>query len=193
MKASRKKQQKRYATVEDFAVGCVKKGVYRGTEFWATDDGKKIFLRCRLTNQLYVAAQIRQSQIHKQPSLGGTKKKYVYGHKYVTICVNEKPTTVTVSKLVAIAHVPNPNPETYDIVMHLDETLDEEGFQSNAANNLKWGTRTQNHEDCCAKNRFVTPKFIMRPEKQCPHCGVWFKPLNYGRWHGDKCKKKPRK
>lgn len=30
------------------------------------------------------------------------------------------------------------------------------------------------------------------PKIECPHCGIMASPANYGHWHGDKCKMKPR-
>jgi hypothetical protein len=31
-----------------------------------------------------------------------------------------------------------------------------------------------------------------RTEVTCPHCGIACHPPQYGRWHGDRCKKRPR-
>src|SRR5690348_10345343 len=31
-----------------------------------------------------------------------------------------------------------------------------------------------------------------RTEVTCPHCGLACHPPQYGRWHGDRCKKRPR-
>lgn len=70
------------------------------------------------------------------------------GHLQVTLCQNNKPATVLVHRLVAIAFVPNPldNP----LVCHKDDDP-----QNNAPQNLYWGTRLDNARDMVERDRQV--------------------------------------
>jgi hypothetical protein len=55
----------------------------------------------------------------------------------IRVRINSK--WLQVSRLVALAWVKNPNPDIYDIVMHLDNNP-----ENNHYKNLKWGTQSQN-------------------------------------------------
>ena len=39
-------------------------------------------------------------------------------------------------------------------------------------------------------NTLNDPEWIEKHHKTCPHCGKYVSPKVYGRWHGDRCKKK---
>jgi hypothetical protein len=46
---------------------------------------------------------------------------------------------------------------------------------------------------CDPKNRKTLSEARLKtPKKECAHCGVYVDPGNYGKSHGDKCKKKPK-
>lgn len=53
-----------------------------------------------------------------------------------------------ISRLVALAWVPNPKPEEYNVVMHLDNNP-----LNNYYKNLKWGTMAMNNEQCRLEGR----------------------------------------
>ena len=55
----------------------------------------------------------------------------------IRVRINSK--WLQVSRLVALAWVKNPNPDIYDVVMHLDNNP-----ENNYYKNLKWGTQSQN-------------------------------------------------
>ena len=60
----------------------------------------------------------------------------------------DKTLQVGISRLVAIAWVPNPKPEEYDVVMHLDNNP-----LNNHYKNLKWGTQKQNIQQAIREGR----------------------------------------
>ena len=54
-----------------------------------------------------------------------------------------------ISRLVALAWVPNPKPEEYNVVMHLDNNP-----LNNYYKNLKWGTQGMNIQQAVCEGRF---------------------------------------
>ncbi len=91
---------------------------------------------------------------HSQSKNG---KKYCYGHRGVSIRTPSAPNTTTlVSRLVALAWIPNPN--NLSLVCHKDETLDENGFLNNSVDNLYWGTYADNSIDSLRKGRVMGEK-----------------------------------
>ena len=71
-------------------------------------------------------------------------KKGKYGHSMVGLSKNNKSKKFQIHRLVAIHFVPNP--ENKPEVCHVDNSLDENGFLDNSANNLIWGTHKENCE-----------------------------------------------
>jgi len=73
------------------------------------------------------------------------KERILKTHKrvngYIFICLHKDKElfTVDVHRLVAQAFVPNPCPEKYHYVLHLDDNQ-----QNNVYTNLKWGTQKEN-------------------------------------------------
>jgi hypothetical protein len=61
-----------------------------------------------------------------------------------------------VSRLVALAWVPNPHPEIYDVVMHLDNNP-----SNNYYKNLKWGTQSQNIAQAYRDGNLKTPSALI--------------------------------
>lgn len=116
---------------------------YLGFRFFATPCGQ--IWRQNPSKGFYKMSQIKQSQTKNN-------KKYFYGHTYIGLYQKDmKRTTVTVSKLIAIAFIPNPL--NLPIVMHKDETLNANGLLDNSASNLMWGTRAENVQDRVNKKR----------------------------------------
>lgn len=68
------------------------------------------------------------------------------GRLRVQLRKNGKVYKYQVSRLVAIAHIPNP--ENKPLVMHLDNNP-----QNNHFSNLKWGTQSENMQQMVAENR----------------------------------------
>lgn len=62
-----------------------------------------------------------------------------YGYYYCGIVVNGKRVTMRVHRVIALTWIPNPDPEKYTIVMHIDNNK-----QNNNIDNLKWGTISEN-------------------------------------------------
>ncbi|UVY47778.1 MAG: zinc-binding loop region of homing endonuclease [Bacteriophage sp.] len=56
-------------------------------------------------------------------------------------------------RLLALAWVPNPNPNEYHIVRHLDDDP-----LNNKLSNLRWGTPKMNTHDCIRNGNFFLPK-----------------------------------
>lgn len=67
-------------------------------------------------------------------------------HTNVTLSLNAIHFRISVHRLVAIHFLPNPN--NYPIVLHEDDN----GF-NNCVTNLKWGTQSQNIQDCHNRGR----------------------------------------
>lgn len=65
---------------------------------------------------------------------------------YERVCLGSK-FREFVHKLVAIAFIPNPN--NYPVVRHRDDNR-----KNNVAENLVWGTQSDNIQDCIAHGRF---------------------------------------
>lgn len=65
---------------------------------------------------------------------------------YERVCLGSK-YRFFVHKLVALAFIPNPN--NYPVVRHRDDNR-----QNNVADNLLWGTQSDNIQDCIAHGRF---------------------------------------
>ena len=74
-------------------------------------------------------------------SLLNDEGKYVYGYLH---------------RLVALAWVKNPNPDIYDIVMHLDNNP-----ENNHYKNLKWGTQSQNILQAYRDGNLKTPSALI--------------------------------
>lgn len=68
-------------------------------------------------------------------------------HGYLTVCLGRGNRRL-VSRLVAIAFIPNPN--NLPLVRHLDDDP-----LNNHVDNLAWGTQTDNMQDCVRHGRLV--------------------------------------
>lgn len=68
----------------------------------------------------------------------------------IRVRINSK--WLQVSRLVALAWVKNPNPDIYDVVMHLDNNP-----ENNYYKNLKWGTQSQNILQAYREGNLKTP------------------------------------
>ena len=79
----------------------------------------------------------KSGYIHDDRSHNGCKNTHPYIGKVYKY---------QVSRLVAIAHIPNP--ENKPLVMHLDNNP-----QNNHFSNLKWGTQSENMQQMVAENR----------------------------------------
>lgn len=92
------------------------------------------------------AGKVRSNRSKRwlKPSIGSNSKR-CGSYKYLR--VNVKPdgkdhcTRTKVSRLVALAWVPNPKPNKYNVVMHLDNNP-----LNNYYKNLKWGNQAENNE-----------------------------------------------
>ena len=86
-----------------------------------------------------------------KPSIGSNSKR-CGSYKYLRVNVRPSDkdhcTRTKISKLVALAWVPNPKPEEYNVVMHLDNNP-----LNNYYKNLKWGTMAMNNEQCRLEGR----------------------------------------
>ena len=71
-------------------------------------------------------------------------RKGKYGHAMIGLSKDNKSSKFQVHRLVAIHFVPNP--ENKPEVCHKDNTLNENGFLDNSAENLIWGTHKENCE-----------------------------------------------
>lgn len=84
------------------------------------------------------------------------RNKYLAQHKVgrywmVTLSNKGKRKTCLVHRLVAQAHIPNP--DGYDYVLHRDDDAD-----NNLTSNLRWGTLVDNQEDAKRNNRNAMAK-----------------------------------
>ena len=72
-----------------------------------------------------------------------SKRKGTYKYPRVNVKPDNKKscTRTKISKLVALAWVPNPKPEEYNVVMHLDNNP-----LNNYYKNLKWGNQAENNK-----------------------------------------------
>lgn len=105
-------------------------------QYFATVDGQIYTLH--RSGRYVVKAAVKQCQTKRG-------KKYQYGHTYISLYAEGTGTTVTVSKLIALALLPNPN--NYPLALHLDETLNSHGLLDNSSSNLYWGTYQDNAND----------------------------------------------
>lgn len=78
-------------------------------------------------------------------------RKGGYKHLRVVLCtyLMKHKLSINVSRLVALAWVPNPKPEEYNVVMHLDNNP-----LNNYYKNLKWGTQSINIQQAVREGRF---------------------------------------
>ena len=67
-----------------------------------------------------------------------------YGHAQVSLFDGNKNKRFQIHRLVAVHFIPNPDAKPE--VCHIDNTLDENGFLDNSAENLMWGTHKENCE-----------------------------------------------
>lgn len=72
----------------------------------------------------------------------------------IRVRINSK--WLQVSRLVALAWVKNPNPDIYDVVMHLDNNP-----ENNYYKNLKWGTQSQNILQAYRDGNLKTPSALI--------------------------------
>ena len=157
------------------------KAEYKGYEYYATPEGQ-IFTYHEATGYFVKKHQIKQAQTK---IYNGVKKCYAYGHSFISLYRNEgknpKQTTVTVSKL--IAHALIPNPQNLPFALHKDETLTN-GLLSNHVSNLFWGDAKSNSADAKSKGRMKNngqgPR-LQNKTQQCPCCLNMFRPSNIGR------------
>lgn len=61
------------------------------------------------------------------------------GYLFVRLCKNGKTENKRINRLVAEAYIPNPNPNNYDTVDHIDFDI-----TNNCVNNLQWMSRHEN-------------------------------------------------
>ena len=82
------------------------------------------------------------------------KKTYVTdtGHERIVLRNSSGVHSTYVSRLVAIAYIPNPN--NLPVVMHLDDI-----GTHNHVDNLKWGTHKENTWDSINKGRWSNPPY----------------------------------
>lgn len=141
----------------------------------------EIWKSTHIRNDYEVSNMGRVRRIKRDPKRYG-KYTYINGQKQRYVLVRLAGKTVTLHRLVAIAHLPNPQNKPY--VCHRDNNT-----YNNCVDNLYWGNASENtkqaHNDGLIK--VVTP-FVKLVE--CPYCK---KALNYGnakRWHFENCKYK---
>lgn len=89
---------------------------------------------------------------------------------------------VLLHRLVAIAHIPNPN--NYPLVMHKDNDT-----TNNSVDNLMWGTASMNTKQAY-KDGLINHKTPYKQLEQCPNCGKVGNLPNMRRWHFQNCKQK---
>lgn len=77
------------------------------------------------------------------------------GYLYImaTNQITNRQTRLSVHRAVALSWVDNPNPEVYDIVMHLDDNR-----QNPHADNLQWGTQKMNMQQSSQTGHYSTVK-----------------------------------
>lgn len=102
-------------------------------------------------------------QVFRNKSWVPLKFKESYGYPLVTLKHKSLRKHYKVSRLVAMAYIPNPN--NLPVVMHLNNIRTD-----NRAENLKWGTQKENTQQCIQEGRFyfhggynkISPRKIRR-------------------------------
>lgn len=84
---------------------------------------------------------------YKEPRILKTHKR-INGYIFICLHKDKELFTVDIHRLVAEAFVPNPNPDEYKYVLHLDDNQ-----ENNVYTNLKWGTQKEN---CNTKHHHET-------------------------------------
>lgn len=100
-----------------------------------------------------------------------------YWHSWLRINLNGLYTNYIVSRLVWIHFIPNP--DNLPLVCHKDETLDENGLLYNWADNLYWGTYSDNAKDRENKWRWNDYLKLNNPK---PNLWKFWKECYNSRW-----------
>lgn len=117
-----------------------------------------------------------------KPSIGSNSKR-CGSYKYLRVNVRPSDkdhcTRTKISKLVALAWVPNPKPEEYNVVMHLDNNP-----LNNYYKNLKWGNQAENNEQKQLDRRGIKYQDRLKlriyryklrhPKATFEHISAWF-------------------
>lgn len=123
----------------------LKRVIFKGAELYVSEEGE-------VYREHNGALKKLKAWRHSQTVSG---IKYEYGHKGVSFLASTgKRTTTLVSRLVALAFIPNP--DNLPVVMHIDETLDKNGFLDNSVDNLRWGTYGENTQQSIKGGRMLS-------------------------------------
>ena len=99
-----------------------------------------------MTYRLEYTEMVKPSK-YLDVTVGNLKYKESHGYPTITLKKNSLRKSYKVSRLVALAFIPNPN--NLPVVMHLNNIRTD-----NRAENLRWGTPKENTQQCIREGRF---------------------------------------